>query len=382
VAVAFSVVAGAGLLLRSFWEANSLAIGIDTEHVISAEFAGGRDRYPGVMEMRDLLGEVRAELEADPTFLSTARIPWTPLASPHVHRDGYFVLGTDGAWHAAVGDGRGVDPSYFGTLGIDVVAGRGLTEADTAGAPGVVVVNETFYRRHMEGVASLGTRARACDPEVPCQDEARIVGVVEDVRINGAEYEVAPEVFIPLGQTDWYTSVLVARVTGSPEEALLKMVGAVQARDPEMAVRNAGSLEAFRRETVAPRRFMAGLLVAFALVTGGLALGGVFGVTALAVAARTREIGIRRALGASEGQAEALVLREGLGVVALGGAAGLALTLGTARLLEGLLYGVRPTDPWVLAAGAVLFLAAAGVACMIPARRIARIHVPETLSAP
>ena len=382
VAVAFSVVAGAGLLLRSFWEANSLAIGIDTEHVVSAEFAGGWDRYPGVMEMRDMLADVRTELEADPTFLATARIPWTPLASPHVHRDGYFLRGDDGEWHAAVGDGRGVDPSYFETLGIEVVAGRGLTAADTAGTPHVVVVNETFWRHHMEGVASLGTLARACEPEAPCGPDARIVGVVEDVRINGAEFEVAPEVFIPLEQTDWFVSVLVARVTGPPDEALLKMVAAVHARDPDLAVRNAGSLEEFRRETVAPRRFMAGLLLAFALVTGGLALAGVFGVTALAVAARTREIGIRRALGATESQASALVLREGLGVVALGGVAGLALTLGTARLLEGLLYGVRPTDPLVLAAGAVVFLAAAALACIAPARRIARIRVPETLSAP
>lgn len=380
VTLAFGVVAGAGLLLRSFWEANSLPMGIDTESVVTAEFAGGWNRYPTGMEMRGLLDEVRHELAGRPEFLSVARLPWAPLAAPHVHRDGYYLKGMDGEWHAAVGDARGLDPEYFETMGISLVAGRTFQAGDTLGAPRVVVVNETFYERYMAGLVELGAEARACPPELPCETSSRIVGVVEDARINGPEYEVSPEAYLPLGQTDWSVNVLVARVTGSPEEALETLVGAVHARDPELAVRHAGSLEQFRRDRVAPRRFMAGLLLSFALVAVALALSGVFGVTALAVAARKHEISVRRALGATEGEAEALVLKEGLGVIGAGLLGGLALTLGTSRFLEGLLFQVQPTDPLVLGGAVVVFVIAATVACAVPARRITRFRVLDTLS--
>ncbi len=377
---AFAVLSSAGLLLRSFWNANSTAVGFETESVITAEFTGSQDRYSGNVAFRKMLDAARERLRADARFTAVARTQWAPLADPHAHRDGYYLGTGTSEWVAAVADGRAVDPEYFDVLGIDVVRGRGLNAADTLGAEQVVVVNETFYSTYMEGTADVGDLAAPCPPEDRCGEPLRIVGVVRDARVNGAEFDVVPRLFAPLDQTDWFSNVLVARVVGDPQIAITEMVAVVHAIDPELAVRHSGSLEHFRREALTPRRFMASLLIMFAAVATGLALAGVFGVTALAASARTRELAIRRSLGATEQEAERLVVRDGLVVVAVGWVGGLVLTWWIGPALEGVLFDVEPWDPLTLAGVGALFLAAAAVACLVPARRATRVEVVTTLN--
>jgi len=379
VMVTFSVLSGAGLLLRSFWKANNVGVGFQTENVVTAQFTGSHDQYMDVFAYRKMLQRARTELANSPSFTAVARIPWVPLAGPYNHREAIYVGGGDGSWHAAVADARPVDPEYFEVLDIQAIQGRLLNAGDTLGADPVAVVNETFFRRYMEGVADVGSLAMSCEPEAECDHKIRIVGVIQDTRGNGAEYEATSELFVPLEQSNWDVTVLVARVTGPPDVAMDKMVGVARSLDPELAVRNLGTLEDFRRETIAPRRFMAGLLFAFAVVAAGLALTGVFGVTALAAASRTRELGIRRAFGATGSEVGMLVLREGLAVVAIGSLGGLFLTWWTGELLRGLLFDIGPWDLPALAGAAGIFLGAAAVACLLPARRAARADVSETL---
>ena len=382
VMVAFSVLTGAGLLMRSFWAANSASVGFATENVITARLTGGMDQFHDENQIRNVMRGVRDDLLARPEVLSVARVPWAPLADPREHRDAFTVGSEADGWQAAVGDARAIDWSYFDVLGLEALEGRLLTPADTFGAELVIVVNETFRDRYMTDIAGVGDYVRDCPPGGECSEPYRIVGVVPDALVNGGEDPAFPALFVPLEQTDWLTDQFIARVTGDPEVAMMGLLALVKDHPLELAVTGLGTLEDFRRDGLQPRRFMAMLLILFALVATGLALTGVFGVTALAAAARIKELGIRRAFGATSHQTERLVLRDGVGVVLVGILGGLLLTAGTTRLLEGLLWGVTPADLWARVGAVVLFVAASAVACILPARRAARADVVDSLSAP
>ncbi len=381
VMIAFSVLSGAGLLMRSFWEANSEPVGFSTENVITARLTGGLDQSHDEYQMASVMRAIRDSLQARPSVLAVARVPWAPLADPHEHRDAFTVGSESGGWHAAVGDARAVDWSYFEVMGLEAVEGRLLMASDTSGAEPVVVVNETFRDRYMSGVAGVGDQVRDCPPGGECGEPHRIVGVVPDARVNGALDPAFPALFVPLEQTDWFTDQFIARVSGNPAIVMQAFLELVDAYPLDMAVTGVGTLEDFRRDGLQPRRFLAALLFLFAAVATGLALTGVFGVTALAASARVREMGIRRALGATRHETERLVLKDGVAVVAAGLVGGLLLTAGTTWLLEGLLWGVTPTDPWALAGAVVLFIGASAVACVLPARRAARADVVASLAA-
>ena len=381
VAIAFAVVTGAGLLARSFGEAATTSVGFETESVVTAQFLGGRDRYPDATDVRDLLERVRERLASDPTFRAVARAPWAPLAHTMNGRESFRVGRGPDAWSPAVANVRAVDPEYFEVLGVELLEGRLPGPADTLGAEEVAVVNREFRDRWMAGTAEVGDLVASCPAETPCGEPVRIVGVVENMLANGADAEVVPEIYTPLEQTDWFASTLLARVAGDPRSALLTLVETARGLDPDLAVRDAGTLEEFRTERLAPRRFVAVLVLAFALVAAGLAFTGVFGVSALAAAARRREMGIRRVLGAPPAAAERLVLREGLGVALIGCAAGSALAVGTGELLRGLLFHVAPRDPWVFGIAWILFPLVALIACRIPARRAGRDDLRSVLGS-
>jgi putative ABC transport system permease protein len=256
-------------------------------------------------------------------------------------------------------------------MGIRLVSGRGFTKGDTEGAERVAIVNETLARRHWAGrdvvgaFLELGTRTRR---------RVRIVGVVADVRHFGPAEATHAEVYLPFAQAPSSVIGLAVRSRGSDAAVLADAVRhAVWDVDAEQPVSYLMTTREMARDVLAPSRVSAILVGLFALVALALAAVGTYGLLASMVNSRTREIGLRMALGADRRGMVALVLRDALTPVALGMAGGLLAALALTRLLQGLLYGVSAFDPLTFAAMSLAVLVAATVAAAVPARRAATV---------
>jgi putative ABC transport system permease protein len=271
-----------------------------------------------------------------------------------------------------------VTPGYFAAMRIPLLAGRGFTAADTREAARVAIVDETLARRWWPGEDAVGKTLlwKRGDQELT------VVGVARHVRHYGLEAEGKEQVYRPYAQYANAASVTVALRSAGPPEALAGVVRAEVARlDRAPPVSDVRTMEALVGESLGPARFHTlsfGAFGAFALV---LAAVGVYGVVAYSVSARTREIGVRLALGARPGDVVRLVMRQGVGIVAAGVVIGAALALLSARLIAGLLHGVSPTDPGVLAGVAALLAATGLLSALLPAARAARVEPGTALRA-
>jgi putative ABC transport system permease protein len=330
---------------------------------------------------------VLESLGAIPGAEAVGAVFYLPLGSSDVSGD--FVF--EGApspqpGREAYAGYRMVSGDFFRALGVPVRRGRPLGPEDRAGGPRVAVVNETFVRRFIGEGEPLGRRLTFGDGT---EDAAwmEIVGVAADVRTLGLTTDPPPEIYVPFEQitADLWTvftgstlSVAV-RSAGAPERLAPAVRAAVRQVDPEQVVSNPRPAGELVSGAMARQRFSMLLLLAF----GGLALAlagvGVYGVLAYTVSQRTRELGIRVALGASAGAVRALVLLQGLGVALVGLALGLVGALGLSRLLRAVLYDVSPTDPLALAVAAGVLGGVAAIACLIPAVRATRVNPVEAL---
>jgi putative ABC transport system permease protein len=270
-----------------------------------------------------------------------------------------------------------VSPEYYPTFGIKPSAGRAIEERDRAGATRVVVVNQTFVRRYLEGADPLG-RHVVFRPFVldlqnrPGPEAWEIVGVRADVANNGLR-EAMPEMDIAFAQAPWPRARLAVRTTGDAADVVASVSDVVRDLDPTLPVSDVRTIEQTLAQATAPDRFYTVFLVAFAVVALTLAVVGIYGLMSFAVAQRTHEIGLRMALGANRSQLLGQVLREGLLTALIGTAIGAAGALSIGRALEGTIYGVDRSDPWTFAIVAAVLIGAAMLACVIPARRAATV---------
>jgi predicted permease len=267
------------------------------------------------------------------------------------------------------------DAGYFETLGIHLLRGRGFRVEDHAEAPGVVVVNEEFARRFWPGQDAIGKEVRM-DSEGPASE---VVGVVATGRYR--TLGEAPRPFLYTSFRQDYSSMMTLVAVGDiPEgELLAGLRSAIDRVDPHLPIFDVTTLGEHTDLMLFPSRLAASLLGVFGLLGLLLAAVGLYGVVAFSVARRTREVGVRRALGARRGQVVAMILREGLTLVAVGLAVGLGIGWLASGVFEGLLFGITPGDPltYVLVAG-VLF-SIAGLANFLPARRAAAAAPTEAL---
>jgi predicted permease len=267
-------------------------------------------------------------------------------------------------------DWRIASPGYFRALGIHV-RGREFDARDTAAAPRVVIVSEETARRYWPGEDAIGKRVvvKSFGPE-----PATIVGVVADVPIHRVDAPLRPTVYGPLpAYAVWRPISLVVRTRGEPTTAIAAVRAAVASLDPGVPVADVDTAEDSVSGSLGPRRFPMVLLGAFAGVALALACVGLFGVMAYLVAQRTREIGLRMALGARPGDVFRLIIGHGLALTLAGVAIGLVGAMWLSKLLEGLLYGVAPTDALALAGAAVVLVSVSAAACYVPARRAMRV---------
>jgi putative ABC transport system permease protein len=270
---------------------------------------------------------------------------------------------------------------FFETLGIPLIRGRSFADTDTASAPQVCIVSEAFVRRYAKGRDPLQLKLRvdAMGPTGPMPVVRQVVGVARQVREMPGEESNEPQVYVPLAQNPWYWSTLSVQTTGSPTAMLSAIKAAIGRVDKTQAVTRVRTIDEIATEATSRPRFRAQLVGVLATLALLLAAVGISGVLAFSVQQRTRELGIRMALGARAIDILRMVLGDGLRLTGIGVLLGLAGAAALSRFLESLLYGVRPLDTFTFVAAATVFAAAALVACGAPALRAARAEPATSL---
>jgi putative ABC transport system permease protein len=271
-----------------------------------------------------------------------------------------------------------VSGDYFGAMGIPMLAGRGFTDQDGAAGDSVIIVSREFVHRYFADSAIVGRTLRTVF-EFGAQPLRRVIGVAGDVRQTALEDAPFPTVYVPEAQMPYPALTVVLRSEGPAAPALAALRRAVRELDPDAAVARQRSLAAVRTQSLARQRFSSTVITVFAAGALLLTVVGVYGVIAVAVGQRRKEIGIRIALGAQDRQVAWLVLREGGRVIAAGVVLGLAGAVATSRALRALLYEAGPAPVVVFAGAAAAIVLVSLAATYLPARRAARMNPTRTL---
>jgi putative ABC transport system permease protein len=371
--LALSVVllAGAGLALRSIQRLRSVQPGFDAPSVLTASISLPGMRYQRNADVIRFFTALRDRLAVAPGIRAAGIVSASPLNS------GGFYLGRSMApegkaptqenetsvnWQAAT-------PGYFAALGIPI-RGRDFSVADDSISTPVMIVNETFARRMFQSVDVLGKRAMSTRDEKVYR---QIIGVIPDVKFTGIRDTATALVYVPYGQLPWGFGMVTIRAQGDPLAAVGTLRRELSAIDPNIALAQISSMEQAAAQSIATDNLIAVLLTAFAVLALALAAVGIFGVLSYTVMQRTRELGLRMALGAQRSDVLGLVLRETTPLMGVGIGAGVAIGLGATQLMRAILFEVQPTDP-VTFIGVPLVLALVGVvAALLPARRASKV---------
>ncbi|HWS87823.1 MAG TPA: ABC transporter permease [Pyrinomonadaceae bacterium] len=373
VALTLVLVAGATLILRSFLNLSSVPLGFDPRGVLTTQLRLTGSRYGKPEARREFFSQLIERLEARPGVVAASGVLTRPLEGVVAWDYKFAAEGqpADAARQNPDANFEIVNPHYFRTFAIPLKAGREFDERDRADAEPVVVVSQSLAERYFGSAAGAVGRRLMLDGD---EDEPwrTIVGVAGDVRYR--ELQAARlDIYVPHMQGTAYLNHFAVRSNLSASDALALVRKEVAALDPEMAVSRVVTMEQQVALRLARPRFTAVLLNWLALMALLLAAVGIFGVTAYAVAQRTRELGLRVALGARPRDILMLVVWHGLRLAALGILPGLLGALLMTRWLSSLLYGVTATDPLTYAGVALLTACVALLACLIPARRATKV---------
>ncbi|HET9795934.1 MAG TPA: ABC transporter permease [Thermoanaerobaculia bacterium] len=378
VALAVVLLCGAGLLIRSLARLFDVDPGFEPKNLVSMKvhLSGPRFREDAaiVAFYRRALDRVRAL----PGVRSAAVVSQLPLGNDF---DAYGVHAEDrpnaNPENDPSADRFSVSPEYLAAMGIPLRKGRGLTAADRAGANPVVVVNETLARRFWGTADALGRRVKVGGTDGPWRT---IVGIVGDVRHRGLDVPPSPQIYLPEEQFRADNDMtLVIRAERAPAAVAAAASRAVRELDRDQVVDGVATMEQTRAASAGQRRFAAVLLNVFAGIALLLSAIGIYGVASKSVLQRSREFGIRIALGATRGNILGLVAGGSAGRIAAGVALGLAGSLAATRLLAGQLYGVGPRDPGTFGVVAVLAAGLALASSLVPARRATRLDPAAAL---
>jgi putative ABC transport system permease protein len=384
VEVATSVVLliGAGLLAKGFLRVAPTAPGyaVDRRAVVEVMLRDVQGEPPRTPEdYRRFMHDVRRRIEETSGVRQVAVTPFAPLVRSTVMVP---ITPDPGATEQSPRNGhlRMITPNFFEVMEIPLVAGRAFTSADVAGAARVAIVNETAAARWWPGQSPIGHRLRfAVRRTEPATVE--IIGVARDTRFDGTFTSGRPEVFLPFDQQPVQFMTFIAHTTGDPERLLDALKRRVWEVEPELPIDYAGTLDEIAGESVREQRFYTMVLTTFAIIALLLASAGIFSVMAYAVSQRTRELGIRVALGAPRWSVGRLVLRQAVVIAGAGLAIGVAVARLLARYLETLLLEVTPTDAqvfWTVAAG---FCVLAMLASALPVWRALTVDPLRSLKA-
>ena len=377
-ALSLVLLAGAGLLFRTFASLIGTPTGMSTEHVLTMRipFPYGSPKYPTADEALNRFYDPLLErLRALPEVQSAGMINLLPLQQ--TGSNGNFSI--SGKSYASVSEQpfaeyRVVSPGYFTALKIPVLRGRDASAADRSATQQVVLVNEQFAKRYFAGEDPIG-KALEFGTVTPTNPASVIVGVVGSVRQASLTAEAAPEIYFPTGQAGGQLAnmTLVVRASGDPMNLSRSVQNLIRSIDPAQPVYRIETMENVVRGSVANSRLYLGLLATFAGVALSLAIAGIYGVMAYGVSQRTREFGIRMALGSDTHRVQRLVVWQGAKLALLGVVVGLPSAYLATKLLAGVLYGVAPGDPTTLFAVAGILATVSVVASYLPSRRVTSV---------
>lgn len=361
--VALSLVAlvGAGLFLRSLGAAQGMDPGFETEKLLTMSFDVGLQGYDQP-RAEQFYRQVLERVGSLPGVASATVAQGGPLQGT-LSRS-VFLEGGDPNDRKLI-QVNVVGPHYFETLGIPVLYGRTFVEADRAGAPKVVVVNETMAKTFWKGADAVGKRFRFFSD----QEMAEIVGVAKDVKYNALGEDPQPYIYEPHAQRYVPGMTLLVRTATTPGSLLNPVEREIRNLDRDLPIVGRATVAQVLRDGLWAPRFGASLLGLFGVLALILSAVGIYGVASYAVSQRQREIGIRMALGAEARDVVAMVLRQGMAVVGFGLVVGLVIALGMSRLVANMLFGISPTDWVAFGATSTMLLSVALVANLLPARR-------------
>ena len=372
VAVSVMLLVGAGLLLASFFRLQRVETGYRSDGVLSAQIFGNFSRYPNINAQRKLYLPVLERLQALPGVSAAAITNAVPLGGGAPGTTRFEIEGrvVDDPERRPTTDVRVASPQYFATIGIPVMSGRVFNDLDTEESMRVVVINKAMTR-HWDGSDPIGSQIRPVGPpNAPPSPWFTVVGVVGDVKQFGLAQDTVAQLYLPLAQTPFgLAGQILMRTAGDPASFGTVLRNTVHAVDPNQPVENVQTLDDLRSEALAAPRLTATLLGVFAALALLVTLAGIGGVIATSVQQRTKEFGLRMALGARRDSVLVMVVRQGLTLVLIGLAIGVVGALAAGRVLSSYLYQTAPRDPLIFAGVAVVFVLAGIVACLIPARR-------------
>jgi putative ABC transport system permease protein len=365
------LLAGAGLFMRSLWNLRNQDLGLKTDNIITFSIQPSLNGYDTPRSIA-LYDQLRARLAALPGVRSVGTGDVPTLSGDDEGSNITAEGGPQLAEELQDVDYDAVSPAYFSTLGIPLLSGREFTEGDGATSPKVAIASEAMVKRFFPGRNPLGAHFAFGGGKV--KPDIEIVGVVKDVKQDHVSSAIQPYVYIPYAQRPKLTGMtFYVRSTQDPLLLGSTLQGAVRELDANLPVYDVKTMERVVEEDLFSARMVAVLSASFAGLAALLAALGIYGVLAYVVVQRTREIGIRMALGAAAGQVRLLIVREVGSMVLIGVGVGLPLAYGLARLSESLLYGVHAGDPAVYLLGLGLIGLIALVACFLPARRATRV---------
>jgi putative ABC transport system permease protein len=367
VALSLVLLIAAALLLRGLQHARQIEPGFAMDHRLAARINVSEPEYTpetGKFFLDRVLGRIRAA----PGVRSATISYTTPL-----NMSGSVCAMPDPTTRPRRISSDTIVPGYFDTLSIPIVRGRGFTSQDQASSQRVVIVNETYARRNWPNADPIGKSVwLGCEPGRP-RNLALVVGVARDAKYESLDEAPRPYLYRPLAQ-DWEGFVaVIVHTSGNPNDFSAPLRTMLHGLDPNLRVYDIETLEDFATESLWRARWQAALLAVFGGLGMLLAAVGLYGVVAYAVAQRTREIGVRLAMGAQKADVMWMVLGRGLGLTAIGIGFGLLLSAGVTRMLGGLLYGLSPLDPASFAVASLAWTLTAMLASYVPARRAMKV---------
>jgi putative ABC transport system permease protein len=379
IAMAVILVVGAGLLVRSLITMTAVNPGFNIEHMIKADVSLPQYQYSTPQQWTAFSDTLLERIQAQPGLKESAVAVPLPLSQGFVNLK--FAIADHAAFPPGTPDTAdyvSVSPEYFRVMGIPLLRGRIFAREDSSSMPRVAVISESLARFYFRDQDPVGKKlVFGFPPDINVTRE--IVGVVANVRDVGLTQEPGPMMYVPFSQAPFWGGTLIIKSSLPSAAVAASIRQVVQGIDKDLPVTDVANLPDLIDASMAQARLRTWLLGSFGVVALLLAAAGVFGVVSCSVASRTREFGVRIALGASRAAIGKMVLLEGFGVAGAGVGVGVAGALALARFLKSQLYGVGAYDPLTFLVSAAVLLAVALSACYLPARRATRVDPMEAL---